>query len=68
MFKTDGIAAATMTGTAGLAAGTWIATATDVVQLAAAVVALMVGVASGLYYLERYRKLRNERKRRNLPR
>ncbi len=68
VFKTHGIAAATMTGATGVAVGTWIGTALPYVQMIGVVVATIVAVFSGLYYFEQWRKLRNERKRCILPR
>lgn len=51
---------ASMTGVSGLALGTWLATATTVVQLLAAVVAIGVGIVTGLYYYAKWRQLKNE--------
>jgi len=50
---------ASMTGVSGLWLGTWLATATVVVQLLAAVVAVGVGIVTGLYYYAKWKQVKN---------
>ncbi len=61
-MQTELSAAAAYTGVAGIAVGTWMGTATDVVQLMAGVVALGVGVFTALYYRQKWLQLKRERK------
>ena len=60
-MKTEISAAAAYTGVGGVAVGTWIGTATDVVQLLAGLVALVVGIFTALYYRQKWLQLRRER-------
>jgi hypothetical protein len=66
MQRVEQVTAGAMTVAGTAALGTWVATATDLVQLAAAVVALVVGVYTALYYKARWTNERsntNESKR-----
>jgi len=51
---------ASMTGVSGLWLGTWLATATIVVQLLAAVVAIGVGIITGIYYYTKWKQLKGD--------